>query len=554
MRFDQVVTASAQARPWLPGVALLVALLAAVVSFWPLHRGAFVTDDDVFRLTSALVTHPWSAFYSSHFFEPFYFRPVGLVLWWYVYAFVGDSFASHAAVNVALHLGNAGLLYCLLRQWRVAAGVAAVAAFAFAFLPYSAAVAFWPSARFDLLCLFFSQLTVIAALKALDARAYRVGGWLFAAACFCLLGCWSKEQGYAIAAGLVACCVAAAVVQWRRGERALIGRLLWVAGVLSVVSTAAFVVRAAVLASPFVLVADAPHRVLFEGVLAYVVVFGRSTAALFLHAPAVAALTGSTLVISALMLLFRQRLWRSHVVAATLPLVVALAVVVAQAPITRVWTVLVDNDAFATATYARFHYVLFACVLVCLARLAFRGVPTLIATVLLAGILLVGVSSTRGLARAYASWSGAYGTIANASARVVIASIEKAAPTECVVVLLGLPESALLFKLFSDASSKAQARAMNRDSIRCTVVTETTPRQFVYPVGFLPSVNLPQIELSIGAFRLDHVWDGVRYRYRLPAKNWATLDGARFFEWRGARFDDVTDAVRSGARPILPKG
>ena len=91
-----------------------------MVSFWPLRTGSFVTDDDVFRLTSSLVTNPWSAFYISHFFEPYDYRPVRLVFWWYAYALMGDSFVGHVVVNVLLHLGNVRLLFFLLPQWRVA--------------------------------------------------------------------------------------------------------------------------------------------------------------------------------------------------------------------------------------------------------------------------------------------------------------------------------------------------------------------------------------------------------------------------------------------------
>ena len=90
---------------------VLLAICVAMVSFWPLRTGSFVTDDDVFRLTSSLVTHPWSAFYTSHFFEPYDYRPVGLVFWWYAYALMSDSFVGHVFVNVLLHLGNACLLF-----------------------------------------------------------------------------------------------------------------------------------------------------------------------------------------------------------------------------------------------------------------------------------------------------------------------------------------------------------------------------------------------------------------------------------------------------------
>ena len=91
----------------------LLAVCVAMVSFWPVRTGSFVTGEDVFRLTSSVVTHPWSAFYSSHFFEPYDYRPVGLVFWWCACALMSDSFVGHVFVNVLLRLGNAcSLFFC----------------------------------------------------------------------------------------------------------------------------------------------------------------------------------------------------------------------------------------------------------------------------------------------------------------------------------------------------------------------------------------------------------------------------------------------------------
>ena len=87
-----------------------------MVSFWPLRTGSFVTDDDVFRLTSSLVTNPWSAFYISHFFEPYDYRPVRLVFWWYAYALMGDSFVGHVVVNVLCIWAMCGYFFSCYRS------------------------------------------------------------------------------------------------------------------------------------------------------------------------------------------------------------------------------------------------------------------------------------------------------------------------------------------------------------------------------------------------------------------------------------------------------
>ena len=42
-------------------------------------RGDFVIDDYVFIATARMVEAPWAAFWQSHFYEPFYFRPIGVL-------------------------------------------------------------------------------------------------------------------------------------------------------------------------------------------------------------------------------------------------------------------------------------------------------------------------------------------------------------------------------------------------------------------------------------------------------------------------------------------
>ena len=49
-----------------------------------------------------------------------------------------------------------------------------------------------------------------------------------------------------------------------------------------------------------------------------------------------------------------------------------------------------------------------------------------------------------------------------------------------------------------------------------------------------------------GAAKPDSVWSSIRYRYRLPADDLATLPDARFFDWRGNRFIAATEQVRRG--------
>ena len=123
----------------------------------------------------------------------------------------------------------------------------------------------------------------------------------------------------------------------------------------------------------------------------------------------------------------------------------------------------------------------------------------------------------------------------------------------CVYVLLGTQEKHPYFRMFSDVTVKARAESREK-TWRCHVMTESTPWLFAFPVGAtFVAPPLREVPGIAGKSKPDSIWGGIRYRYRLPAKDFAALPGARFFEWRDLKFVDVTDAVRSGARKVESK-
>ncbi|MFN3629937.1 MAG: hypothetical protein ACK4XK_07760, partial [Casimicrobiaceae bacterium] len=123
----------------------------------------------------------------------------------------------------------------------------------------------------------------------------------------------------------------------------------------------------------------------------------------------------------------------------------------------------------------------------------------------------------------------------------------------CVVVLLETAQADPngWFARFSDATVKAFSKE-GAKVVRCHVLTETTPFLFILPSEsppLAPSGLMPIINPD-GSIKADRVWDGVRYRYRLPPGSLASIEGARYFRWQGQGFEEVTREVRSGVLTV----
>ena len=139
----------------LAGLFYAVVVAWAAWAYWPVLGADFVADDYVFVATARMVDAPWVALWQSHFYEPYYFRPIGIWSWWVATRWFGLDYPSHSAINLVLHLVNVGLLLVLLRALalRVSAAWAGVSLFAVS--PFAMATAFWPSNRFGLLAVGF---------------------------------------------------------------------------------------------------------------------------------------------------------------------------------------------------------------------------------------------------------------------------------------------------------------------------------------------------------------------------------------------------------------
>ena len=99
---------------WSPWFALFALLAWA---WWPVTAGDFVIDDYVFLAVSRMVSHPLTAFWQSHFYEPYYFRPLGVISWWLAQRGFGLDYASHSLINLVLHGLNVALLESGGLEW-----------------------------------------------------------------------------------------------------------------------------------------------------------------------------------------------------------------------------------------------------------------------------------------------------------------------------------------------------------------------------------------------------------------------------------------------------
>ena len=155
------------ALPWLLLLPLFV-LLAWI--YLPVTRGDFVGDDYVFLATARMVDAPLVAFWQSHFYEPYYFRPVGVLSWWGATRLFGLDYTSHSLINLLLHFTNVGLLFWLLRALALRASAIVAGVVLFALGPFALATILWPSNRFDLLAVGFLLAQAFAIVRALQGN------------------------------------------------------------------------------------------------------------------------------------------------------------------------------------------------------------------------------------------------------------------------------------------------------------------------------------------------------------------------------------------------
>lgn len=516
---------------------VLLPLFALLAWFYlPVTRADFVADDYVFLATARMVDAPLAAFWQNHFYEPYYFRPLGVLSWWVATDLFGLDYGSHSLINLFLHMANAALLLWLLRALAVRTSAAIAGVVLFALGPFALATILWPSNRFDLLACGFLLMQAVATVRSLQGNMLAAPLAMLAA----VAACWSKELAYPVATVMALLVLAARDATWKRRIALCLLLGLAIGG--------AFLQRHLTLTHAYALASADPIGQIFAGAKALLVTLPRLSE-LIVGADLLpwfgwGLLGGLT---AALIWARRDAHSLNRLLAAAMLLLVAAFLV--QTALAQNFAAMVDGAPFGTITFARFYYApwLAACVVVAL--ILTRGRLGGVAALSIVGVTVAAVVTSRALPESFVDWT-------RSEIRPMSVAATKAVETgatgtqRCTYVFLGTQQSHPYFRMFSDVTVKART-AMPEAVWRCHVMTESTPWLFAFPERVIPAdLALPAITNPDGTTKADSSWSGIRYRYRLPALDLAALPGARFFDWRDGSFVEVTDAVRRGEREV----
>lgn len=522
---------------WLVLLPLFV-LLAWI--YLPVTRGDFVADDYVFLATGRMVDEPLAAFWQSHFYEPYYFRPMGVLSWWVATRLFGLDYVAHSFINFALHFINAGLMFWLLRALALRASAVSAGVVLFALGPFALATILWPSNRFDLLAVGFLLVQAIAMVRALQGNVFAFPFALLAA----LGACWSKESAFAISTVMALVALAYRGVSWR-----LRGTLFVMLGA---VIGGAFFWRQRIVADAYAVASADPLGQVVDGASAMITSVPRLTE-LVIGAAMLPWFAWALLATCLLVLVWARRDTDTTRGLLAGALLVLLAALIVQTPLAKAFAPMLDGGAFGAITFARFYYAPWVAMSVVVALVLARGRLGSVAALGLTGVTIASALAAQPLAESFAEWTRQeIKPMSSAATQLVDAAND----SPCVYVFLGTQDKQPYFRMFSDVTVKARTVLPDK-TWRCHVMTESAPWLFAFPSGGIAPapIDLPLRTITNldGKAKPDSVWSSILYRYRLPAKDLAALPSAHFFEWRVGRFVDVTDAVRSGALKVASK-
>lgn len=179
-------------RYW-QGISVALIAIATAATYWPALHSRFVADDFFLLVIAQHTGDPLSLFLHSHFPGSFFYRPVGMALWWLSAALFGNEPQPHYVLNLCLHIGVACALWRLLIVWTQARLPALLCALLFALQPIAIGTSLWLADRFDLLAALFALLAMTAAWNYADGRQHAS---LIAAFVFSALAALAKEIGF----------------------------------------------------------------------------------------------------------------------------------------------------------------------------------------------------------------------------------------------------------------------------------------------------------------------------------------------------------------------
>lgn len=129
----------------------------------------FIADDWLFLALGRHLEDPTALFFADHSFTYFY-RPVGMLVWWLVTRAFGTDPSPQYLVNLVLHCVNAGLVTVIALRLGCLRTVSVAAGLAFAVHPATLPPTLWLSDRFDLLVTAFMLGAILAVTSRLSGR------------------------------------------------------------------------------------------------------------------------------------------------------------------------------------------------------------------------------------------------------------------------------------------------------------------------------------------------------------------------------------------------
>ncbi len=546
---------------------LALLLLAASYALLPGIDGYFVTDDSIFLATARLTESPWLAFVQHHFYDPLYHRPFGSLLWSLSYMIAGTDYRAHALLSLAIHLINVVLLWWLCSRLTKSLAVLTLAVALFAIGPWSTTVPLWLSNRFDLLATFgvlVAMLSIVRKDTALSSKRFSAQEItrLLQLAIATIFACWSKEWAYSLFAAF---CFALTV--WRRSlgssfvhpsrSAAVIALALMLATItrlliidpagnktsLGLASVGNVANGLALIASAFLRLSNAYDTFVVS------IVFLTLIAIPCLGVLTTARVKGSS-----------ARTPLAHVRAGAVVFVFLVAATFVPQSLTfGVYASLIESSVFGAVSSTRFFYGATAISAIAVAAWCPTALPQRILNPMLffSALIVIALLALKlhSVSARYAAW--AQSEIAPFVRNAALAAERTAAEggQSCTVVLIGTQIRNPWFRMFSDTSVKMLFPASS-PVWNCQILTESTPWLFISHADRpLPEIGLNRAPIDAqGTPKPDYVWGGVRYRYRLIATDLSKLPDARFFEWNGSTFNEITEAVKSGNKTVKAHG
>ena len=543
------------------GLVVVAVAIAALLAY-PLRHGHAYLDDFVFIALSRHIDNPLLLL-TQDSLGAFFFRPLGMFLWWASVALLGDFAPAHLAFNVAVHAMNGLVVHALLRRLGVTFVPSAAAGLIFIAHPAAFSTAAWLSNRFDLFATLFGLLGLLATQRFLE----KPGPARFAATVLAILAAiFSKETGFAFVA------VAMLMIAWRGPAASRAAR--WaLSGALAACALLALGVR------PLVLRNVTETMLLREGLVAafadglwrwaanlpgYLVVLRGNVAAIWVWLAFFLGVLAAALMPGPRVLLRSGELARPATIGIALMAMAALA----QAPILHAspitpFTLLhhaVERFPFPSLAECRFYYTAlagFAIFAGVLGEAVVRSLPLAkgaktVMLALLAAALVGMVASDRAIGRDWMAFVEAKSAPLVGSAVATLRDRRDARPG-CKLYLLSTPPEALDFRSLMDAAVK-QALPRGHPVVGCFIQGEHAPwYHLVANASLAPGAEKPLEVIAFGGKPYAPLPLGnLTYFYlRIPDRPDVLDDpAATFYAYESGKFVDVTPEVRSRRRMV----